>query len=309
MQRSIGDENLGIGFGHFPSLLQSRNHAGSFSLCTAVLCASHLWRKRALNRPRRAASQSDARATYVKAWVGKIRWAGECGAVVSLTGVYEYCNAGLPNQFLAFLDATQADTFQRGLFGEISSPGYSDDHVCDVRVHGTSFPFGELVMRQECPVQLEGGLLADEAPPHLMSDVMDLCERRLPCSIGEALATSQRLAVPALVCVAYLLQAAKNCIDKALLEGAFCREQDEAQECDLELWELRERLHRWNVEAEQGVADAAEGGHLLRDLNAFAWYWIFSKSSLSFSEEDKRDWETFGDFRRQYQQLHGQFPF
>ena len=25
---------------------------GSFSLCTAVLCASHLWRKRALNRPR-----------------------------------------------------------------------------------------------------------------------------------------------------------------------------------------------------------------------------------------------------------------
>eukprot|EP00913_Durusdinium_trenchii_P034337 g32126.t1 len=161
MQRSIGDENLGIGFGHFPSLLQSRNHAGSFSLCTAVLCASHLWRKRALNRPRRAASQSDARATY-------------CGAVVSLTGVYEYCNAGLPNQFLAFLDATQADTFQRGLFGEISSPGYSDDHVCDVRVHGTSFPFGELVMRQECPVQLEGGLLADEAPPHLMSDVMDL---------------------------------------------------------------------------------------------------------------------------------------
>ena len=23
--------------------------------------------------------------------------------------VYEYCNAGLPNQFLAFLDATQAD--------------------------------------------------------------------------------------------------------------------------------------------------------------------------------------------------------
>eukprot|EP00913_Durusdinium_trenchii_P006540 g6143.t1 len=88
-----------------------------------------------------------------------------------------------------------------------------------------------------------------------------------------------------------------------------CGVSDAQEECDLELWELRERLHRWNVEAEQGVADAAEGGHLLRDLNAFAWYWIFSKSSLSFSEEDKRDWETFGDFRRQYQQLHGQFPF
>lgn len=31
------------------------------------------------------------------------------------------------------------------------------------------------------------------------------------------------------------------------------------QECDLELWELRERLHRWNVEAEHPMGVCAKG--------------------------------------------------
>ncbi|CAJ1341863.1 unnamed protein product, partial [Effrenium voratum] len=225
--------------------------------------------------------------------------------------VYENCQAGLPNQFLAFLDTSQAEDFRGALFSPVSGPGQNDaadDYVCDVRIHGTSSPFGELVMRTECPIDLDAG--SQEAPPKLMSDVLDERERRVACSVGEALATSQRLAVPALVCVAYLLRSAKTCIDKALLEGAFCRVlDDDVEECDMELLDLSDRLGRWTVEASQGTADATEGGLLLQDLNAFAWYWIFSQSALPVIEASKRDWRSFGDFRRQYQQVHAQFPF
>eukprot|EP00435_Cladocopium_sp_Y103_P030321 s2913_g7.t1 len=300
--RTGRDESLNAG----PLAPTTTFTGGMSSLMVAVVCASR-WRKCASNRCRSAkckhALKADANSTYVKVCVGQIRWAGDCGAVVSLTGVDDYSNSGLPDQFLAFLDSAQAEAYQQVLYPAAFGAGFSDDHLCDVRVHGLSFPFGELVMRP-CPLDLaEGNQDLGDTEPKLLSDVMDLRESRLPCSVGEALAASEQLRVPALVCVAYLLRTAKTCLDKALLKGAFCKEQDDQQECALEMYELSDKLKRWTVEADQGTADAAEGGQLLRDLNAFAWCWLFSQSSLS---EELCDWES--GFR-QYQQLHSQFPF
>lgn len=284
-------------------LAPTANCTGMTSLMVALACASR-WRKCAPNRCRSRCKDSlkaDANSTYVKVCVGQIRWAGDCGAVVSLTGVDDYSNSGLPDQFLAFLDSAQAEAYQQVLYPAAFGAGFSDDHLCDVRVHGLSFPFGELVMRP-VPLDLDkGNKDLGDSEPKLLSDVMDLRESRLPCSVGEALAASEQLRVPALVCLAYLLRTAKTCLDKALLKGAFCEQDD--QECALEMYELSDKLKRWTVEADQGTADAAEGGQLLRDLNAFAWCWLFSQSSLS---EELCDWES--EFR-QYQRLHSQFPF
>lgn len=290
-----------------PSAPTTTFTGGMTSLMVAIACASR-WRKCASNRRRSArckdSSKTDANSTYVKVCVGQTRWAGDCGCVVSLTGVDDY-SSGLPDQFLAFLDSAQAEAYQQVLYPAAFGAGFSDDHLCDVRVHGLSFPFGELVMRP-FPLDLVdkgGNKDLGDSEPKLLSDVMDLRESRLPCSVGEALAASEQLRVPALVCLAYLLRTAKTCLDKALLKGAFCKEQDDQQECALEMYELSDKLKRWTVEADQGTADAVEGGQLLRDLNAFAWCWLFSQSSLS---EELCDWES--EFR-QYQQLHSQFPF
>jgi len=179
--------------------------------------------------------------------------------------------------------AKEADDFQRAFSSHVE--GSCDDDVCDVRIHAAAEgkqATGELVLRESCPVEPSGAI--HELDIH---EILSSGERRLPCSVGEALATSQRLDVPALVDVTYLFAAAKNCLDGALLEGVVCKEDgDEA--CDLELWELSERLAFPRT-------DDASLGALLRELDAFVWYWL-----LHAIPRTEANAASFSSFREKY---------
>lgn len=224
-------------------------------------------------------------ATYVKVWVTQVCWLGP-GALVALDAVYGTSDSPLPRRLLAFLDAEQADEFQRAAINQLEGEGFGDDAICEVRVHnqpnlsnitesGMSELFGELVLRQDCPVNWgagNGDQDAVDAQLQFSSDVLGVQERRLRCSVGEALATSQQLKVPALVCVTFLIRAAKNCIDKALLEGTFCRgSEGDDDGCDLALYELRYDLNSWLEDTAVSGVDAHSGGVLLHKIDAFAW--------------------------------------
>jgi len=219
---------------------------------------------------------SEQSATYVKVWVAQVCWLGP-GALVALDAVYGTCDSPLPGRLLAFLDAEQTDQFQRAAINQLEGKGFGDDAVCEVRVHNQPIElFGELVLRQDCPVNWGAGnedQNAVDAQLQFSSDVLGAQERRLRCSVGEAFATSQQLKVPALVCVNFLIRAAKNYIDKALLEGSLCRGSDgDAESCDLALYELRYDLNAWLEDTDVSGVDAHSGGVLLHKIDAFAWH-------------------------------------
>ena len=93
-----------------------------------------------------------------------------------------------------------------------------DDALCDVRVHGRPEPFAELVMNAEgCPFPQDS---APKGGQFSVADLHDLGVQRHRYGVGEALGTAHRLDVPALVCTSYLLEAARACLSKAMLELA-----------------------------------------------------------------------------------------
>jgi len=196
----------------------------------------------------------------------------------------------LPRRLLAFLDPEQTDEFQRAAITQAEEEGFGDDTICEVHVHNQpdlfgilessmsgrsmSGPYGELVLRQGSPVHWgagQGDQHAVDAQLFLSSDELGVQERRLRCSVGEALALSGQLKVPALVCVTFLVRSAKNYFDRALLEGCLCKDIDgDDQGCDLALYELRDDLHAWLKEADTSGVDVRSGGLLLRRIDAFA---------------------------------------
>lgn len=222
-------------------------------------------------------------ATYVKVWIGKVQWAGENGAVLNLEQVYGAsssqelpCNLHLP------LDATEADDFQKALFGKLAPAIGGDDALCDVRVHGRPEPFAELVMNAEgCPFPPDG---APEGGQFSIADIHDLGVQRHRCGVGEALGTAQRLEVPALVCTSYLLHATRACLNRAMLEQAVqggARERPPARgHEDPSLRALEEQLH--------GVLSCGPAagvrrwpmGSTLRAASAFARYWALHQGRL-----------------------------
>lgn len=258
------------------------------------------------HRPGAAAGVPD---TYVKVWVGKVHWVSEAGATLALQQVYG--GAGpvrrvpesqiLPPELSLVLDPKAADAFQRAMFGIIPNEVGGDDAVCEVRVHYSRElreATGELVMRNECPV-----VDARSQAPMLYGDVIDSRERRHACEAGEALASAQRLAVPALVSTSYLLSAAKACIDRLLLEDTACfSSTDEGPGCDVELYELRERIQTWQEGSDVGIQDAAKVASLLQDLKPFSLYWALHHRNTSACRQ------TFGNFRDRYlrMQLDGE---
>jgi len=245
------------------------------------------------------APAAEPQTSYVKVLVGKVHWVDECGAVVTLEHVYDPKGSDLPRQFLALLDADQAAAFQRAMFGSVLEAAAGDDAICDVRVHDAPSggePFGELVMRRECPVFPALG----DGKALLLSDVIDAHQRRHRCAVGEALATAQCLAVPALVSTSYIFRAAKNCMDREFLEKALCSGEDEEgrdEACDIELRDLSERLAAWIAERDRAATvDTHAMRGLLADLDAFAWFWaLHSRGPFSG--------QSFGEFRKRYQRF------
>eukprot|EP00443_Scrippsiella_acuminata_P102950 CAMPEP_0115765168 /NCGR_PEP_ID=MMETSP0272-20121206/102448_1 /TAXON_ID=71861 /ORGANISM="Scrippsiella trochoidea, Strain CCMP3099" /LENGTH=280 /DNA_ID=CAMNT_0003211001 /DNA_START=33 /DNA_END=875 /DNA_ORIENTATION=+ len=165
-------------------------------------------------------------------------------------------------------------TYVRVSLERVSQLGDLDDDVCEVIVHSSPVMSGDL----------DGPTLEPFAE-------IVVPEGRLRSSVGEALAIALRLAVPALVCTTYLFQAAKTCVDRALLEE--CIKEDH-ENCDLALWELSYDLGEWVKTARVSKGDAHAANMLLQDVNEFAWYWSLKGSKAS---NDGEDWDSFGAFR------------
>lgn len=277
--------------------------------CSPMVCARSrlLWRRRqgkGESTWRRATTLTVIPETYVKVWVGKVRWVSDVGATVALQQVYggrgplkriPECQV-LPADLALVLDAKAADGFQRAMFGIVPTAVGGDDAVCEVRVHYSKDPTdatGELVMRKECPV-----LDAQSEAPMLLSDVMDAHERRLTCDAGEALATAQRLALPALVSTSYLLNGAKACLNRLVLEESVCLDAPtDDLGCDVELYDLRERLLEWGRGRDAGYQNAALVASLLRDLKPFALYWALYQITPANGRQP------FGSFLQRYMHM------
>lgn len=247
----------------------------------AALGATFMQRLRAARRVRNhgachprtqlCAHEDATHELYIRTMVTSVEWIGEQGAIV---GLQQLNNIEAPNHFLEvpfefplLLDAGQTDAFQ---FATHGVPAFLDQIdgpldslvLCEIVIHNDKE--GELVVAEEC--KLPCGT-SDDGLVFVEDSVVK--HRRIPVSIGDALAMTMRFSLPVLLDIRRPLEAARDRVDRLRLERLMSLEENHTALSDDGLMLLREDL----AAVDSRSTTIAQFGALLQQIKPLAWYW------------------------------------